>query len=288
MNNARIITATRRIAFGIGLAVGLAACSQAAPQTEAINPTPATIIVEAPTTVPGNDGSTSATVDSAPVDKEPVAPTKVTVPVVPVLCTYDEQPPAAWMYASEALNVRTGPGVSYKAFDHLQAGEYTEWAFYADNGGCLRIPGNGVWWAIWLEDQGTIGWAHSGYLVPELADWHGPENEVDDYHVDCVWLGDGSCIEVVRDSYGSVVDVLSLVDDSQLTWTQLACVYRGDGSACDVLSYFGFGFDTNYGLGNSLTMTPSEDLLDACSHYDGGNNASIAIMCEELESREGE
>ncbi len=64
-------------------------------------------------------------------------------------------------------------------------------------------------------------------------------------------------------------------------------LHRGDVTARDVLTYVGHDFTTNYGLGNSLIQTPTEDLLNTCSHWDGGNDASIAIMCEELESREG-
>ena len=55
---------------------------------------------------------------------------------------------------------------------------------------------------------------------------------------------------------------------------------EGEGGACDILEQDGYTADGNYGLGNSYSMAPDDDIADQC---DAGDD----IACAEQESRKG-
>lgn len=305
-NSASITSIARRFFIGTGLAIGLAACSQGGPQVDTAAPVtaaPVTTVIDGETisTEPASDstnrlgnsvrngGVTEVAMedmDDMDADDMTEAPAPKPIPVAQD-CLIEEFPPSTDVFAISDLNVRRGAGTHNSAIGHLVENEIAEFAFYADNDGCVYLEGSGVWWAVWLDSQQTIGWSHSNYLAPYFPDYvEVPADEVDDVHFDCVFLSDGSCITVTRNDDGTIGGVFDPVDADQTVFAQIDCVYYGDGDACDLLTQIGLG-DNNFGLGNSLTQIPTEDLINTCSHDIPANNPHLLIECEELFAREG-
>ncbi len=295
-NTNKIITAAKYLTLGLGLAVGLAACSLGTPAPEAAAPGTTVLVGERIQTLPpdvdGNDNGNEVervTVPGAtPTTKPAVKPVQL------VACTAAEFPTTTYVEATADLNIRRGPGTSHAAFSSIKQGDFIEFDIYADNHGCVRVPGNGVWWAVWDHDLQMSGWSHSSYLRNDIPvpDFHGEEISnngwVDDgdVHIDCVIILDSPCAEVSRRSDGSIEQVFSTLSADDLATAQADCVYNANPEACELLTVLGFTGATNYGLGNSLTQIPTDVLVDGC-YSDDHSLGPVDLLCAELFAREG-
>ena len=187
------------------------------------------------------------------------------------------------------LRVRTAPGVGHGIVEVAPQGTVLPISYTDDFGGCAVVDGD-VWWSV-IAIDGLPGWIHSFYATEffgfeeEIPDFHGEEafGEEIDAHADCLNLPSNGidCLVVYRT--GGVITFIEAVDTVSVEFAQLDCVYNGFLDACDVLEYLGFGFDTNYGLGNSLSMAPTEFLQQDCNDF--GHTPAGVLACAELDFR---
>ena len=140
------------------------------------------------------------------------------------------------------LVVRTGAGYSHTRVGTLLMG--TLIGSYSSTQDCQVTPNGAVWWHISTDEFGQ-GWVNAKYL----------EIPVEWMYEDAGYYFDFATEEV-----------------------QAHCVYLGFADACAELEMRGFYADSNYGLGNSLTMAPDADLWSACELY-------LSVECYELDAR---
>ncbi len=280
--------------------LGTACGSSTTAPTAADAPTPTTLTTaDAPTTdtpaaTPGEPAVRPADTTPAPNPAPAPAPSPNRAAVIGD-CNGADLPEHAIFYFVEAsgLNVRATPSP-----DAAKIGVYADADMVALAGAtlehCARTAGGSVWWQVDHPTAG-FGWVNAAYLVEELSDGvfpdsgsHVPLDHIDppveepDVHIDCAFVPSiGQCVEVTRGPAGEVDQVL-FPEVVPVDWAQLDCVYGGDADACQVLTKIGFGADSNYGLGNSLTQTPTEFLLADCDTLSG---AAGHLACAELTAR---
>lgn len=141
------------------------------------------------------------------------------------------------------LVARQLPGADEDEIDVLAEGTVVDADPAAE--ACAVTDGGGLWWNIGTPQLATGGWVNSSFLEPI-----------------------GSPPDTDQDSY-------------DLDEAQIACIYGGDGGACDILEQDGYTAQGNYGLGNSYSMAPDEAISAQCDDGD-------SIACAEQESRRGE
>ena len=140
------------------------------------------------------------------------------------------------------LVARVLPGAGEDARDVLTEGTVVDTTTDAD--ACAVTSDGAVWWDIGTPQLATGGWVNATFLEPL-----------------------GSPVDTDQDSY-------------DVEKAQVACIYEGDGGACDLLVQDGMTEDDNYGLGNSYSMAPDDAINQQC--LDGDE-----IACAEQESRKG-
>lgn len=147
----------------------------------------------------------------------------------------------------------------------------------ADFPSCLVTTSGSVWWEIAHPSLAAGGWVNAAYLEP-LADDHVDQPEEEgDAHADCViFYGDDKCVVVYYAAGG--ISFVEPYDAEAAGELHLACVYNGNASACDVLAFVGPGD----GIGNELTQTPTEFLVDDCANLTGIDQK---LACAELATR---
>lgn len=142
------------------------------------------------------------------------------------------------------LVARMLPGADEEQIDVLAEGTVVDTLTEAD--ACATTGDGAVWWDIGTPQLATGGWVNSSFL--EATGSSGPP-------------------DTDQDSY-------------DLEKAQIACIYEGEGGACDILEQDGYTADGNYGLGNSYSMAPDDDIADQC-------DAGDEIACAEQEFRKG-
>lgn len=295
-------TAARRrsiVTLAAALTVLGAACGPSGEATDTLAVAPATPAADAATTESATDPATPAPAAPSvqPADTTPAAAPAPAPDRTAVIgaCNVADLPEHAILYFLDAsgLNVRATPSP-----DGTKIGVYAADDLVMPAGAtfdeCARTAGGSVWWQVDHPTAG-IGWVNAAFLVEETYDGvfedsgsHVPLDQIDppveepDVHIDCAYVPSiGQCVEVTRGPAGEVDQVL-FPELVPVDWAQLDCVYGGDSDACQVLTKIGFGADSNHGLGNSLSQTPTEFLLADCDTLSG---AAGHLACAELDAR---
>lgn len=140
------------------------------------------------------------------------------------------------------LVARVLPGAGEDERGVLTEGTVVDTTTDAD--ACAVTSDGAVWWDIGTAQLATGGWVNATFLKPL-----------------------GSPVDTDQDSY-------------DVEKAQVACIYEGDGGACDLLVQDGMTEDDNYGLGNSYSMAPDDAINQQCLDGD-------SIACAEQEARKG-
>ncbi|MEM9608007.1 MAG: hypothetical protein AAGA99_11345 [Actinomycetota bacterium] len=127
------------------------------------------------------------------------------------------------------LVARRFPGAAEEQLDVLPEGTVVDVFDPAD----CAVVGGGVWFFIGTQQLPVGGWVNSRFLAA-AGDGAGPPDAGE--------------------------------DDFDVPATQRACIYDGDGAACDLLVTFGIGTaEDNYGVGNSYSQAPDDAIVDLCT-----------------------
>ncbi len=250
---------TKGMMIAATIATLLTACGPSGQSAE--DAAPATVAPAAPTTNEAPDTASTATPDTAPAAEAPDASPSASSPkpaAKPIAapapkntaCSSDQLPDGLEYEVANisatasdgGLVVRTGAGYDHSRVGTLLMGTLV--GSYSSTQDCQVTPDGAVWWHVSTYEFGQ-GWVNAKYL----------EIPVDWMHGDTGYYFDIATEEV-----------------------QAHCVYLGFPDACAELEMRGFYADSNYGLGNSLTMAPDADLWVACDLY-------LSVECYELDAR---
>ncbi len=241
-----------------------------------------------------SDTEASDTGAAAPKSSAPKAPAPASAAPAPSAsagqtCSPSERPDGGQYFvvgiaaddADGGLVARVLPGSGEAARTVLPAGTVVDTS--SEDGsegpaGCAKLANGSVWYDIGHPSLATGGWVNARYL-DKTADDHvdQPEEEAD-AHADCVYLPDlpDTCNVVYYMGF-DITAVEALTPDMNAEFHH-ACVYQGVAEACDVLAFDGVGD----GIGNSLSMTPTEFLVADCADLTG---VSKKLACAELATR---